>query len=72
MHSELFMVELGFDFVVKLKGFATVSQKMLECNFMLMSSQMLWFSLNMVANGNFGKKNGPTKKGQHCLWGATP
>ena len=63
MQSELFMVKLGFDFVVKLKGFATVSQKVLECNFMLMSSQMLRFSLNMVANGNFGKKTAQQKKG---------
>ena len=38
-----FMVEVGFDFVVKLKGFATASQTMLECNFTLMSSQMLLF-----------------------------
>ena len=43
MQSELFMVKVGFDFVVRLKGFATVSQKLLECNFMLMSSHMIGF-----------------------------
>jgi hypothetical protein len=72
MQSELFVVKHGFDFVVKLKGFATVSQKVLECNFMMMSSQMLWFSLNIVANWNFGKKKQDPQKGLHFLWGATP
>ena len=55
MQSEFFMVELGFDFVVKLKGFATVSQKVLECNFMLMSSHMICLFSNLFANGSFVK-----------------
>ena len=55
------MVKLGFDFVVKLKGFATVSQKVLECNFMLMSPHLMCFVLTCLQMAALAKKKGLSK-----------
>jgi hypothetical protein len=56
MESELFMVKLGFDFEVKLNDFATVSQTVLECNFMLMSSQIVVVFIKHVCKLPFWQK----------------
>ena len=71
MESELFMVKLGFDFEVKLNDFATVSQTVLECNFMLMSSQIVVVFIKHVCKLPFWQKINLNKTG--CiLFGGTP